>query len=946
MNSHPFHVIVALALAAGPFVESSANPGDCEPHWRRGLDARIGATTFITSMRVVDLGDGPRLVVGGIFSAIGDAACQGIAMFDGTEWHALGSGFGGQASPPPFAQALVQFDDGSGPVLVAGGLFTSAGGVGTAHIAQWNGASWSQVGAGFDKQVRALAVGDLGDGPRLFAGGLFTTSGATPVSRIAEWDGRAWAPLGSGVNSNVYCAAVADLGDGPALYVGGFFTSAGEIGASKIAKWDGRAWSALGEMSGGANSSVEAMVVWDDGRGPALYVGGNFTTVDGMPALHVARWDGKNWSAVGPGLNNEVNALAVFDDGRGALLVAGGGFKVGDGAWPYTVARFDGTAWTPLGAGQNGYTVALASFPENGLATLYAGGTFRAADGAPVDCIAKWHGAADGGADTNAWSPIAAPQQGFFTNDRVQTALALDLPSGPAIVIGGRFGKVDGISAPCVARWDADGWSALGDELVGGVYDLVEFDDRTGPALYAGGYFDPPSGGPDFGVMRFDGSGWTPVGGSMEGSAPLVRALCVFDDGTGPALYAAGSFTAIGGVTAKNIARWDGAAWHALGSGLSQEGRVLHVHDDGSGPALYVGGPFMKAGDLSTQGIARWNGTTWESVGSGPQAVEVGGLGATAFATFDDGNGPALYMAGEYVQVGGAGDISYGVMRWTGTSWSQVGDDIYAWIRVLTVHDDGGGPSLFAGGGREYFGGGPPIGPMLRWSGATWQSMDGGLGAVPGGIWGGVSDAVAVGGGGLLVVGEFGSAVASEGGGIVARNLAWWGRRDSAWIVRQPHDVSVRAGRTIVLSAGVMAEPAAPPPTFQWRHEGVTLMDGDGIGGATSDTLVVANAAGGDAGAYDVVVTDACGETMSRTAVVIVLCAADLDANGTVDSADLGVMLGAWGADSADADLNGDDAVDGADLALLLAAWGPCGDLAYHPSGERVSSANPRSAWR
>jgi hypothetical protein len=52
--------------------------------------------------------------------------------------------------------------------------------------------------------------------------------------------------------------------------------------------------------------------------------------------------------------------------------------------------------------------------------------------------------------------------------------------------------------------------------------------------------------------------------------------------------------------------------------------------------------------------------------------------------------------------------------------------------------------------------------------------------------------------------------------------------------------------------------------------------------------------------------------------------ASDLNGDGVTDGADLGLLLGAWGACAApcDADLNGDGVVDGADLGLLLGAWG------------------------
>jgi len=53
-------------------------------------------------------------------------------------------------------------------------------------------------------------------------------------------------------------------------------------------------------------------------------------------------------------------------------------------------------------------------------------------------------------------------------------------------------------------------------------------------------------------------------------------------------------------------------------------------------------------------------------------------------------------------------------------------------------------------------------------------------------------------------------------------------------------------------------------------------------------------------------------------------CPADFNGDGTVDGADLGLLLAEWGTSNCPFDLNGADGVDGADLGILLAAWGPC----------------------
>jgi hypothetical protein len=173
---------------------------------------------------------------------------------------------------------------------------------------------------GTNDPIVALAVFDDGRGPALYAGGDFTTAGGVSCSRIARWDGSTWSALGSGMNSWVNALAVYDDGRGPALYAGGWFTTAGGAAVNRIARWDGSSWSALGSGLTGlpvSDLGVDALAVYDDGRGPALYAGGYFNTAGGRPANNIARWDGSSWSALGSGVAPTVSDLAVYDDGGG-----------------------------------------------------------------------------------------------------------------------------------------------------------------------------------------------------------------------------------------------------------------------------------------------------------------------------------------------------------------------------------------------------------------------------------------------------------------------------------------------------------------------------------------------------------------------------------------------------------------------------------------------------
>ena len=70
--------------------------------------------------------------------------------------------------------------------------------------------------------------------------------------------------------------------------------------------------------------------VYDDGGGPALFVGGGFSVAGGTQASYVAKWDGASWSALGLGMDDWVWGLSVYDDGSGEALYAAGDFFSAD----------------------------------------------------------------------------------------------------------------------------------------------------------------------------------------------------------------------------------------------------------------------------------------------------------------------------------------------------------------------------------------------------------------------------------------------------------------------------------------------------------------------------------------------------------------------------------------------------------------------------------------
>ena len=210
------------------------------------------------------------------------------------------------------------------------------------------------------------------------------------MSRIAEWDGSSWSPLGSGLNGILNALEVFDDGSGPALYAAGLISLAGGTPVEQVGRWDGSQWSAVG--AAGPDDMVNALAVFDDGSGNALYAAGRFETVAGVSSPGIARWDGSAWSAVGPGLASEVKALAVVDEPGGPALYAAGSFVVTFDLLPLIgIARWDGQEWTRLGQGVSGNGgEALASASVGAGSALFVGGGFATAGSQQASGIARW----------------------------------------------------------------------------------------------------------------------------------------------------------------------------------------------------------------------------------------------------------------------------------------------------------------------------------------------------------------------------------------------------------------------------------------------------------------------------------------------------------------------------------------------------------------------------
>lgn len=683
-----------------------ASGASCQPEWLPTFGAHDDLPGVPFALIEFDDGSGPTLYAGGSFY---------VVRREGERWVRIGE-------PNGLVHALAVYDDGTGPALFLGGSFEEIDGVRVRGVARWDGARWTPFGPVIDAgspTIRSLVVHDdgRGGGPALYVAGSFLRLADGTLSLNAgRWSARGWEAFADGLTGNALSElTVLEGGPGePAQLFGIEGYVQGGSARGRLVRHDGTSWSVFAQDFGTDPDRLVTELVAFAEPGllaphvrPALFVGGSFRSVEGVTARNIARWDGQGWTAVAAGPGMPVNELLVQ---RGALYAGG---DLG------RVRRWDGREWTALPPMLNESAVSVLATGHDaaGPRLLVGAGPDQTSD---AECyLSTWDG--------TRWSTLEP-----WLNGPVLALATFDdgLGGGPALYVGGTFTVAGGTASRAVAKFDGTSWTSLAGGMRGQfartiVQALVVHDDGSGPALFAAGEFVDAGGRSARNVARWDGTRWSALAAGLD---QVVESLVVFDDGLGggPMLYAGGFFTASGATPLARVARWDGASWSALGAGVSELVHALAVHDDGqgAGPALFAGGRFTAAGGAAALRLARWDGVAWSPVGGGVNG-EVWDL-----AVFDDGlgAGAALHAAGSFNLAGGVS--ARGVARWDGAGWSALGAGLIGTGRALAVLDDGRGPGLFVGGNFASAGG-VAASRVARWDGATWTPLAGGVEAGP-----------------------------------------------------------------------------------------------------------------------------------------------------------------------------------------------------------------------
>ena len=565
------------------------------------------------------------------------------------------------------------------------------------------------------------------------------------------------------------------------------------------------------ELPGATDSSltVTNLQAADAGNYDVIVIGagGSVTSAVAELSVNLALLD----PGFDPGADNTVLTLSEQSAGQ---IVAGGFFAHLGGQLRNNIGRLDAAGVADPGFDPNADSnlFAQAVQPDG---KIVVGGTFTNLCGQVRNRIARLN--ADGTLDLD-FNPGA--------DGRV---LALAVQSDGKILVGGDFTMLGGAGHGKIGRLNADGtpdadfnpyvsgWvntvavQADGKILVGGLLMTVGVQNRLCLARLN------PDGSLD---EAFD-----PVGNNE------VYTLAVQADGK---ILVGGGFSALGGQLRTRIARLntDGSADVDFNPGANGAIYTVAVQADGK---ILVGGSFSTLGGATRNGIARLDAAGVPDHNFDPGADGI----VRALAVLADGG---ILAAGNFTVLGGAARSHIGRLLDTEPATEELTCDGV----TVTWRRGGTAPEVW----RTTF--------EYSTNGTEWTLLGEGV-RIPGG-WerGGLSLAS----GTIRARGFTAGGYHNASGGLVETLVS------GPALTAQPAGCTNDAGTAATF---VVEAAGSEPLGYRWRKEGVDLADGGNIDGSAMATLNVSAVLGGDAGAYDVIVSNAGGSVTSAVAILTVV---------------------------------------------------------------------------
>ncbi len=568
----------AFSLAGGKQVENIAR-------WDGRSWHALGKGTTGTHYAVLDMKMfNGKLVISGSFTKAGDVNANGIALWDGRKWHGFAGGIARKGNLSVYSLDITP----KGIIYIGGFFDTSAdGSTPMKNVAVFYNDAWHGLGKGLGRSTTQGVNAVLVDGDDVYFGGMFAKQTGSPnvKQNFAIWNWKkdftkepapkTFRPKSGSPNAKPAIKSELDDShwffkfkgniavepfdiikseiDNKIYFCGGFLEVGGNRDMHNLVKYDPRTntWEQVPGIDRRHSGFIRCMA--EDKQGN-IYVGGDFTSIGGIKANKVAKFNVRTgkWSALADPTFFEANQTTGPDRG-GVYAIEVVGDYVYIGGWKFNCSR-----------------------PE-------------------YKNIRRFN------TRTKKWEAV-----GKGVNAKV-AAFAKD-PRGN-LYVGGVFDMVDGKRAQSLAKWDGRTWHVKNTGIGGknkGIYEMQYYKGK----LYMVGAFSKAGGKHAQGVAAFDGRTWETFASGVDcgGIDFSVQSLSFDSDGK---LYIGGFFNMRVSDNQKlnNAAVWNGTKWVSLGTGLGKSTTqgVNAVFADGKN--VYFGGVFSKTNGSPNRKVnqAVWN---------------------------------------------------------------------------------------------------------------------------------------------------------------------------------------------------------------------------------------------------------------------------------------------------------------------------------------------------
>ncbi len=730
-------------------------------------------------------------------------------------------------------------------------------------------------------------------------------------------------------------------------------------------EWDGFSWTQADDPSPSAREG--AAMAFDLSLGVSVLFGGGDRSY-GTWLGDTWTWDGRRWDDVsnfGPAAR--LGAGMVPDPSGGGVLLSGGrGDDYYDDLW-----RWNGSRWTFLNKAflpRRGHH-AIAADPLRRRVVVFGGKNFTgqladtwewtghswdkiadtgpsARDGAacaydPVSQRVILYGGQSGDAimsDTWAWDGVQWSQRPISGPEPLRDAsLAYDGRIGSLVLYGGSTGS--NIPSADAYVLGPGGWVHLDTEVPEGRSGAaMSFDPTREQLLIFGGrahhQFSTVQLSAD--LWRLGGPGFTRP---MPNTAPRVSELNLAYDAARHQIVAQ---------AASQTWLWDGDAWTQTPSSPPVDTYTAIAYDAARQRVVLYGG-FAGIGGIPRSDTWEWDGIAWTKVnvvGPGPRMHH-----AMAY----DAQRQQVILCG-----GDDGTASFLNDTWVydGAAWKKAASGGPAPRYDRSIAYDASRHTVLVFGG---------YGPNSQWYNDTWE-------------WNGIKwTKLAVSGPSprshaamdfdtvrrrMVLQGGWGPDGLGLGDSWAFENGAWrqllpaahppamtqpfmvyFPPRDQMlaficspssfgedWLLTppQPPVFSLSPAQAQACTGGTMtmrvAVTGARAPAYQWLRDGSPLSDGPAPGGglirgSATPILTIEGVLHADLAAYACRATGICGEIAESAPADLVICLADIDCSGFVDTDDLDLFLEAFLAGDPAADVDRSGFVDEEDGTLFFAAF-------------------------